>query len=613
MRAKHGNRIMQNQLLGRWRVATLTNSPPGFIVSTSPFGSRHHNDGLINGPLTLGQLRPAFPETDMGKSSQDLQARLQALRDDFAAQLPQRIAAIAQAWQARGAAMPDDLRELYRKVHSLSGAAGTFGMPELGEQARRVEDQLRPVLHNPPQLADDFEASVSAGIAALRARVADVVPMAAATAVPGVDEPREPAATATEPLVYLFEEDADRSARLEAKLAPFGYRMRVFHQRGQLLAAVRQDRPLALIMDFRTPEVQAVCTADLSKYQQMHDDNLPVIFIAGDTRFEGRLRAARAGCYAFLEQPVDISLLIERLHSLRVDQSAEPYRAMIIEDDALLTDHYVAVLKAAGVSTCAVPEPARVIAALAEFQPDVLLMDLHLPDCEGRDIAWLIRQDPAYLSMPIVYLSAETDPAMQYDALMMGGDDFITKPIDDRQLIAVVRSRAHRARMLRDAMARDSLTGLLKHTKIAEQLQIEAARAHRNGTPLSFAMLDIDLFKRVNDTYGHAAGDRVIRSLAQLLRQRLRSTDSVGRYGGEEFAVVLPDTDAAGASALLEDLRAAFAALEFEAGTSVFSVSFSAGIATTLHPSAIRIAETADRALYDAKRGGRNRIVCIPE
>ena len=548
----------------------------------------------------------------MTNTPQDLQARLQALRDDFVAQLSERIASIERAWQARAEAIPEDLHELYRKVHSLSGAAGTFGLRELGEQARRVEDKLRCILHDPPQLSDNFDADISAGIAQLRKLSDQVTPGPAPTAIRTEDQRGTPIGP-DEQLVYLLEEDVERSARFEGKLAPFGYRARVFHDRGELFAAVQQERPLALIMDFQTAEVQTVCTERLREYQRAHGNDLPVIFIARDTRFEVRLQAARAGCYAYLEQPVDMSLLVERLHALREDQVAESYRVMLIEDDALLAAHYAQVLEAAGVQTRIIDEPPQVVAALTDFQPDVLLMDLHLPECDGRDLAWLIRQDPTHLSMPIVFVSAERDLDKQYGALMTGGDDFITKPIHDRHLVAMVRSRAQRARMLRDAMARDSLTGLLKHTKIAEQLQLEVARARRNGTPLSFAMLDIDLFKHVNDTYGHPAGDRVIRSLSQLLRQRLRSTDSIGRYGGEEFAVVLPDTDSAGAAALFENLRTAFMAFEFEAGDAVFRVTFSTGIATSTNPSAAQLTEAADRALYAAKDRGRNCIVSVTE
>jgi diguanylate cyclase (GGDEF)-like protein len=212
--------------------------------------------------------------------------------------------------------------------------------------------------------------------------------------------------------------------------------------------------------------------------------------------------------------------------------------------------------------------------------------------------------------VPIVYLSAETDNNRQMNALIKAGDDFLTKPISDNALIAAVFSRAQRARLLSNALSRDSLTGLLKHGDIKEQVGIELERAQRSGKPASVAMLDIDFFKKVNDSYGHAAGDNVIRALANLLRQRLRRVDSLGRYGGEEFLVVLPDCPAEQARRILDEIRQRFAELHFIAGEQQFSVTLSAGIASTRDDSAQAndLLERADRALYAAKHGGRNQV-----
>ena len=214
------------------------------------------------------------------------------------------------------------------------------------------------------------------------------------------------------------------------------------------------------------------------------------------------------------------------------------------------------------------------------------------------------------MGIPIVFLSAETDPIKQMAAMSRGGDDFLTKPIEPDHLIAAVTSRAQRSRVLRSLMVRDSLTGLLNHTATKEHLDIEMSRAQRNNTQLSFAMIDIDRFKSVNDTYGHAAGDRVIKSLARLLLQRLRKTDIVGRYGGEEFAAILVDTDGPTAMNVLNEIRAHFAQIRHQGEEKPFSVTFSCGLAAS-PPwiDADALADAADKALYEAKRSGRNQVV----
>lgn len=159
-------------------------------------------------------------------------------------------------------------------------------------------------------------------------------------------------------------------------------------------------------------------------------------------------------------------------------------------------------------------------------------------------------------------------------------------------------------------MVRDSLTGLFNHTAIQDQLVLEVARANRQGISLAVAMIDIDYFKRVNDTYGHQAGDRVIKSLSRLLKQRLRETDIVGRYGGEEFVVILNNANGLVAVEVLDAIRKDFARLYHYAEGAEFSVTFSCGIADiSCFNDALKLGDAADSALYKAKRLGRNRVV----
>ena len=159
-------------------------------------------------------------------------------------------------------------------------------------------------------------------------------------------------------------------------------------------------------------------------------------------------------------------------------------------------------------------------------------------------------------------------------------------------------------------MDQDSLTGLLKHTMIKEQLAQELSRARREQTPLSFAMIDIDTFKSVNDNYGHMMGDRVIKSMARMLKQRLRKSDRIGRYGGEEFAIVLPNCDLELAGKIIDKIRTDFSELCHQHEGNKFAVTFSAGISSfPAYESADEINRAADDALYQAKNQGRNCIV----
>jgi diguanylate cyclase (GGDEF)-like protein len=235
---------------------------------------------------------------------------------------------------------------------------------------------------------------------------------------------------------------------------------------------------------------------------------------------------------------------------------------------------------------------------------------MYMPGCTGVEAARVIRQHAEFLSVPIVYLSGETDVALQVEALRLGGDHFLTKPFNPVILNAVVQSKIERYRLLRRSMFHDSLTGLLNHTSTKQRLDTVVSHAMGDRSEIAVAMIDIDHFKRVNDSYGHPVGDQVIRSLAWLLRRRLRKTDIVGRYGGEEFLVGLPNTNAEQAHTVLDRIRRDFGQINHPFNETWFNTSFSSGVAA--FPGILTgegLIKAADEALYDAKRGGRNRVV----
>jgi diguanylate cyclase (GGDEF)-like protein len=323
------------------------------------------------------------------------------------------------------------------------------------------------------------------------------------------------------------------------------------------------------------------------------------------------VRAAQLGALGYFLKPLDVPRLVSRMTQIFEQQRAPAQRVLIVDDDRDLAEHYRLALLADGMDADVLQQPTSIMEKLAAYRPELVLMDMHMPDFSGPDLAGVIRQHDSWSSLPIVYLSAETDLDRQIEAMNRGADDFLTKPISDAQLVAAVRIRIERARHLDEQISRDSLTGLLKHASIKESAAIEVIRARRNGKPVSLAMLDIDHFKSVNDSYGHAVGDVVISSVAMLLRQRLRRSDVVGRYGGEEFVAVLPECDAGDAYLLMEDIRRRFASLRFSHEGKDFGCTLSVGLAcSAAYPDSggAALLVAADEALYVAKREGRNQV-----
>ncbi|MEA1652381.1 diguanylate cyclase [Nitrospirillum sp. BR 11164] len=534
-----------------------------------------------------------------------IQKRLQEIKAGFLNHLPVRIDEIAHA-AAVLAAEPGARDLLSRQAHSLVGSGATFGLPAVTEAARRIEilarsqtsDQdLAPLL--PPVIEDLRRAAAQA----------TVTTAAAPTVDSGLDERQR--------LLYQLEDDADQAAELASLLAAYDYRVVTYADADSFYRAIQERRPDAVLVDVMTSSSLVGGPAVMARLRALEAERwerkpIPCIFLSAGDDFGARLAAVRAGGDSYLLKPVDIGLLVDRLDVLTGRQRPQPLTALIVDDDASAGAHYEAILQMGGFDAKLVTSPFEAVAAIQAHDPDIIITDLVMPDCSGFELSAVLRQHEDLLTLPIVFLTADDTEETARSAVRNGVDALLTKPVDVKQLVETVRARAQRSRLLRGMMVRDSLTGVYNHGMIKDSLVSEVARCRRAGTPLAMAMIDIDHFKSVNDTHGHALGDRVIKGLARLLLQRLRRTDIIGRYGGEEFAVIMPGTTARAAAERLDTLRQQFATIRHGQGDKAFQVTFSVGVAE-LQPdmTAQALNVLADEVLYQAKRKGRNRVEVV--
>jgi diguanylate cyclase (GGDEF)-like protein len=534
---------------------------------------------------------------------------LKELQEYFAGRLPERLAELDEAWAAVVASGWETgrVRTLYRLAHSLTGAGSTFGFPEVSRTARVLERFLKTVVDGGRPSGEEASGQIERLLEGVRrAAQAPPVPPAPLPIRHEVDPAR-----GDERLVFLIEEDAEQAAGLAAQLRHYGYRVRILdRQREDLAAEVELERPDLLIVDLMFREGPL---AGARVIEGIHRSRIPeapprVIFLSVRSDLEARLAALRAGGDAYFTKPVDIGSLVEKLDLLTERHTGSRFRVLIVEDDPDLAVEYAVMLDAAGMDTEAICEPMQLMEPLYSFKPDLILMDVHMNGCTGPELAAVLRQQESYLSTPIIFLSGEEDVDEQLAAIDLGGDEFLTKPVEPGHLVSAVSTRARRGRTLQSLISHDGLTGLLNHSNLKLQLEAELSRASRDDTDVAYAMIDLDFFKSINDTYGHAAGDRLLRSLGLFLRQRLRRSDVLGRYGGDELAVILPRTNGSTALQVLERIRASFSELRHRVGDVEIGATLSCGIATyPANPTAGLLLQAADAALYKAKRAGRNR------
>jgi diguanylate cyclase (GGDEF)-like protein len=555
------------------------------------------------------------PEIGRGADTgPELVESLRRITLEFLADLPTQWGEIQAAWARTRIAGGDAqvISDLRLKTHSLSGAAGSLGFLRIAERGRLCQRAFETVASSPsdaPAVELAGRRIDELGKAIMSDRQIDLAELArrlgAARAVSAsLEEQRK------RRMVFLVEDNSVQAKELSTQIGYFGYGVRVFDSPTELEEALPGQNPTVILMDITFPEGGLAGVESAQRLGAGGEGTAPVIFITMNDSMSFRLQAVRAGGKAYFVKPVDVDSLVDAMDKLAFRSDDKPARILIVDDSRVQATYTALQLKKASMTTEILSRPMDLIERIIGFEPDLVLMDMYMPDCTGIELATVIRQMERFVGLPIVFLSGETNKDKQLAALGIGGDDFLMKPIEPEHLISSVTTKVARYRQLRIHMIRDGLTGLFNHNTILEFLSREVERAREAGGELSVAMLDLDDFKDVNDSYGHATGDRVLKSLSHMLRQRLREHDIIGRYGGEEFAVIMPDTDEGTALAMLTELAEGFGMIKHLAAAREFTVTFSCGIAgLRAGGSADSLLEEADAAMYAAKGAGRNRVM----
>jgi diguanylate cyclase (GGDEF)-like protein len=539
-------------------------------------------------------------------------SKMQKLRESFLAQLPVQLGSIRRMFEALPELPAKEaLEEFHRAIHSLKGASAAFGLKELSAAAGEGERLALAAMRGASDPAAPWREEMAQHFARMeRALAADrpgsqadsgQIDIAVAEAIHSGSERK---------LVYLCEDDPFQLTSLTTQISCFGFEVAAFQDLDAFHDAVRKSTPDVIVMDMVHPGNRTGGAQMIEKIRAGGASQIPVVYITTEGDIGARLAAVRAGCDAYFVKPINPTDLCQALQALTSAEKPDPYRIMVVDDDPNLSGLYSTILQQAGMETLAVNDPLHTLPHLTEFKPDLILMDMHMPGCSGLELAGVIRQMGAYVSIPIIFLSSETDEDLQCDAKRIGGDEFLHKTIKPEHLVSTVAVRAQRMKHLRSLMIRDSMTGLFNHSTTKEYLELNVTRAQRLGENVCFVMIDLDHFKGINDRHGHPTGDRVLVATANLLRQRLRKSDAIGRYGGEEFAVILPGISMTEAVALMDNLRQCFETIRFPVDDAFFTATFSCGVASlSSHDSAEKLCLAADQALYTAKKEGRNRVV----
>ena len=475
-------------------------------------------------------------------------------------------------------------------AHRLAGTLGSFGLARGTELARGIERDLR---------AGSAEA-VGPRVAELRREIGGSSPDR--TAAPALNDPPAPGRT-----VLLVDDDVALTEALRAEGEALDLRVLTASD----LTRARQllgEAPQVVVLDLMLPDGEEGL-AFLRELSETHPE-LPVIVLTSRGALLDRVEVARLGGRGFLVKPLAPSEVLDEVTRQLELGEAQRFKILAVDDDPVALDCLLDALTGPDLALSTLQDPLDFWGVLEEISPDLLLLDLEMPHVHGLDLLKALRNDQRYATMPVLVLTAQTGPNLVTEVYEAGADDFVRKPFLVPELRARVHSRLERFHLLRSLGETDALTRLANRRKASQAIEQFLLLATRQRQPFSLALLDVDHFKRVNDTRGHAVGDQVLRRLADHLRASFRGEDVVGRWGGEEFVVGMYGMTCQDGVARLERVLQTVMRAPF-LDDPPEKISFSAGVAQFgLHGgNLLELYRHADGALYQAKIQGRARVL----
>ncbi|CAM4234358.1 response regulator [Vreelandella rituensis] len=378
------------------------------------------------------------------------QEALEALRQQFCDQLPERLETPRQHLVALSSETDPlkhqaELETFHTLSHRLTGTAGTFGMPAVSQSARALEKLVKR------ELADETPPTLSRQ-AALKDAVENMLAVARQTLSHNeqhLSAPAAPELPSSQPLLFLLEDDALQLAHLNQALEEQGYRVQGFtlaEAFRQALSEPAVESPTVVIVDMVLENGTLQGAKLIQELGLGGHEGIPAVVISVRDDLEARLAALRAGACRYLTKPVNATGLAQLLDDLSGRHPPTPYRVLLVDDDPLLLESQALALESAGMEVCSLAKPLELLETMAQWSPEVVVLDLHMPEVSGPELAAILRERDNYLELPILFLSAETDLQQQLHALSLGGDDFPVKPVEPEHFAKAVAMRARRSR-----------------------------------------------------------------------------------------------------------------------------------------------------------------------
>jgi diguanylate cyclase (GGDEF)-like protein len=509
--------------------------------------------------------------------------------------------------------LDDDLRQqAEQNAHKMLGSLGTFGFMASSQIARQLEGAFASTA-----------ALEQISILKIRQLVASLRQQLEANGVAPESDfesqfqsvssfSYQPSGTdiSTMPLLLVVDDDRRLTEQLATAATSWKFRTTIASDLTTAREQIRQNRPDVILLDlsFDSGENGLRLLEEMAAYRSQ----IPVLVLTERDQFIDRVAVARLGGRLFLQKPTNVSEVMQAVaHAWQQSRKPEA-KILVVDDDPQIILVLKALLEPWGLEVVSLTDSTQFWDVLKTSQPDLVMLDVQMPEINGIELCQAVRSDPQWSWLPVLFLTSQTDNTTMYRVFEVGGDDYITKPIVAAELVNRLLNRLERTRLLRSQTEIDPITGVANRHRGTQDLEKLLEMAKHTNQPVCLAVLEVDQLKQINTHYGYAAGEKALRQVGQLLKQKLRQEDLVVRWGGAEFVVgIYSMTQTDGVEWLAEILEALRSLDVVTANEETFQISFSAGVVQ--YPvdgvDLQMLYRTADTVLYRAKEMGGNRVL----
>ncbi len=541
--------------------------------------------------------------------------KFERIREIYVESFPEKVDELRECWAKINAAKvaTKPLQKMRTAVHKMAGSSGSHGFDDIYVLTRKIEKCIVEVLDKETDWSSNQELvgnQVQELVNLLEEHSLHYSPLdGVETQIPRLDALQ---LSHRELAVFIISQRTVELSLLSNLLEGRGFSVFSFSGLERAFAMAKTVDPAIVVLDLGDADQISLDESLKNKFRSSKNEIPAFIVISRRDDVNTRLGAARFGAEAFFATPINAHNFSSTLDVILETRGNDYCRVLLMDDDSQRISYIEKVFINENIKCRVISEVEQITDELVNFKPDLVLIAHKQNDESSVNAARMVRLHETYFNTPIIFLLEEESIQLRIEALRSGADDCISGNEYEQEIFSILKDRIMRFRRANHMIIMDSLTGTLNRDAFFDRASEEISLAIRRNETICLGMIDVDHFKQINDKNGHVVGDYVLRHISDYLNNRLRRSDVVGRYAGDEFLVFLPDTDLDSAYLVLDMIRKNLMSQCISMNNIDVRVSISLGLVATRPTEPLNVESLiveADKKLYEAKMAGRNTLI----